>query len=102
VADLSLIGVPADFELDDLLPSADADFPFASYQSKSEWKGNALRYTRRFGIKELSVPVDKLEQLKNASSPRTRTKYRHAEARVPTLRVVLDATLFDHDLHLLQ
>ena len=41
------------------------DYSFASYHSKTEAKGNVLTYTRTMKIKELSVPVDKLEQLKS-------------------------------------
>jgi hypothetical protein len=41
------------------------DYSFASYHSKIEANGNVLTYTRTMKIKELSVPVDKLEQLKN-------------------------------------
>ena len=37
----------------------------ATYHSKTEAKGNALTYTRTMEIKELSVPVEKLEQLKS-------------------------------------
>lgn len=62
--DSYLIEAPAGFELDDLPPPVDAEFSFGSYHSKSEWKGNALQYSRTMEIKELSVPVDKLEQLK--------------------------------------
>jgi len=37
---------------------------FTSYHSKTEVEGNVLRYRRSFQIKELSVPVDKLDQLR--------------------------------------
>jgi hypothetical protein len=43
---------------------ADVDYSFASYHSKTEAKGSVLTYTRTMEIKELSVPVDKLDQLK--------------------------------------
>jgi hypothetical protein len=42
----------------------DVDFSFGSYHSKTEASGNALRYTRSVEIKELSVPVSKMEELK--------------------------------------
>ena len=51
--------------MDDLPPPVDADYSFASYHSKTEAKGNVLTYTRTMEIKELSVPVEKLEQLKS-------------------------------------
>jgi hypothetical protein len=62
--DSYLIEVPPGYELDELPPPSDVEYSFGSYHSKSEWKGNALLYTRSFEIKELSVPVDKLDQLK--------------------------------------
>jgi len=59
------IVVPEGYVVDDLPPPAEVDYSFASYHSKTEAKGNVLAYTRTMKIKELSVPVDKLEQLKS-------------------------------------
>jgi hypothetical protein len=59
------ITLPAGYEVDELPPPVDADYRFASYHSKTEVKGNVLTYTRTMEIKELSVPVDKLDQLKS-------------------------------------
>ena len=50
--------------IDELPPPVDADFGFASYHSRTEAKGNVIAYTRTYEVKGLSVPVDKLEQLK--------------------------------------
>lgn len=58
------ITLPPGYEVDDLPPPVDVDFGFASYHSKTEVKGNVIGYTRTFEIKELSVPVNKAEQLK--------------------------------------
>ena len=51
-------------EVDDLPPPVNADYSFASYHSKTEVSGNMLKYTRTFEVKELSVPVSKVEDLK--------------------------------------
>ena len=56
--------LPAGYELEDLPPAVNADYSFASYHSKAEVTGKTLRYTRTFEIKELSVPVSKMEELK--------------------------------------
>jgi hypothetical protein len=40
------------------------DDGFASYQSKTEKVGQALRYTRTFEIKNLSVPVSQAGELR--------------------------------------
>jgi hypothetical protein len=58
------ITIPAGYEVDDLPPAVDSDFSFASYHSRTESKGNVIRYTRTFELKELSVPVDKADDLK--------------------------------------
>jgi hypothetical protein len=58
------IALPPGYQVDDLPPPVDADFGFASYHSKSEVKGNVIRYTREFEVKQLSVPVSKAEELK--------------------------------------
>jgi hypothetical protein len=58
------ITLPPGYEVDDLPPAVDADYSFASYHSKAEVSGNTLRYTRTFEVKELSVPVNKIDDLK--------------------------------------
>ena len=58
------IALPAGYEVDDLPPAVDVDFGFASYHSKTEVAGNAIRYERTFEVKELSVPASKAEDLK--------------------------------------
>jgi hypothetical protein len=56
--------LPEGHIVDDLPPPVDADYSSASYHCKMEAKGNVLTYTRTMEIKELSVPVEKLEQLR--------------------------------------
>jgi hypothetical protein len=58
------IALPAGYEVDELPPPVNADYSFASYHSKAEVTGKTLKYTRTFEIKELSVPVNKVEELK--------------------------------------
>lgn len=58
------IKLPAGYEVDDLPPAMDVEYSFGSYHSKTEKQGDALRYTRTFEIKELSVPLVKVEELK--------------------------------------
>jgi hypothetical protein len=45
-------------------PSEALDYAFASYHSKTEVSGNVLKYSRNFELKDLTVPVDQLDQLK--------------------------------------
>jgi hypothetical protein len=58
------IAIPPGYTVDDVPSPVKADFGFASYESKTEIKGNVLNYTRTFDIKELSVPVSKADDLK--------------------------------------
>lgn len=50
--------------MDDLPPAVDADYSFASYHSRTEARGNTIHYTRTFEVKELSVPLSKVEELR--------------------------------------
>jgi len=58
------ITLPPGYVVDDLPPAANADYPFASYHSKTEVNGNILRYTRSIEVKQLAVALDKMADLK--------------------------------------
>ena len=58
------IALPPGYVVDELPPPMDVDYSFASYHSKTEAAGNVLHYERNLEIKELSVPLDKMDQLK--------------------------------------
>jgi hypothetical protein len=58
------ITIPPGYEVDDLPPPVDSEYSFASYHSRTEAKGDVIHYTRTFEVKELSVPVEKMEELK--------------------------------------
>ena len=58
------ITLPPGYTVSELPAPVDADFGFTSYHSRSEVNGNVLRYTRTFEIKELSVPLNKMADLK--------------------------------------
>jgi Domain of Unknown Function with PDB structure (DUF3857)/Transglutaminase-like superfamily len=58
------ITLPPGYVVDDLPPPTDVDYSFASYHSKTQVVGNALVYTRTFVIKELNVPLSKVDDLK--------------------------------------
>jgi len=62
--DIFEISLPPGYVVDDLPPPVNADYSFASYHSKTEATGNVLKYTRTFEVKELSVPLNKVEDLK--------------------------------------
>ena len=62
--DMFEITIPAGYVVDDLPPPVDADYSFASYHSKTEVKGNVIDYRRTFEVKELSVPVNRADELK--------------------------------------
>jgi len=58
------ITIPAGYEVDDVPAPVDADYGFASYHSRTEVKGNVIDYTRTFEVKELSVPVNRADELR--------------------------------------
>jgi transglutaminase-like putative cysteine protease len=58
------IAIPAGYTVDDMPPAVDADYSFASYHAKTEVNGGVIRYTRTFEVKELSVPVERADELK--------------------------------------
>ena len=58
------ITIPAGYAVDDIPPPVDADYSFASYHAKTVVNGNVVDYSRTFEVRELSVPVDKAEDLR--------------------------------------
>jgi len=62
--DVFEIALPAGLQVDDLPPPVDADYPFASYHSKTEAKAQTLKYTRTFEIHQLSVPLAEIGNLR--------------------------------------
>jgi len=58
------IALPTAYEVDELPPPVDVDYPFGSYHAKTVSEGNVLKYTRTFEIKQVSVPVSQADDLK--------------------------------------
>jgi hypothetical protein len=58
------IAIPAGYEVDDIPAPVDSDYSFASYHAKTEVKDGVIHYHRTFEIHELSVPVNKADDLK--------------------------------------
>ena len=62
--DVFEIEVPAGYSLDELPPPVNLDRGYAAYQSKTEWLGHTLRYTRSFEIKAVMVAARDAGDLK--------------------------------------
>jgi Domain of Unknown Function with PDB structure (DUF3857)/Transglutaminase-like superfamily len=58
------ITLPVGYEVDELPPPMDVEYSFGSYHSKTEASGHSLHYTRSVEIKELSVPLSQMDELK--------------------------------------
>ena len=58
------IALPPGYVVDDLPPPVSLEYSFASYRSKSEMSGNILRYSRTFEVKELTVPLAQIDDLR--------------------------------------
>ena len=59
------ITLPPGYVVEDLPPPVNLDYSFAGYHSKSEAKGNTLVYSRTLEIKELTVTLSQIEQLRS-------------------------------------
>jgi hypothetical protein len=58
------ITIPDGYTVDDLPPPVDADYSFASYHAKTVVNGKIVDYKRTFELKELSIPVNRAEDLR--------------------------------------
>jgi hypothetical protein len=58
------ITLPSGYAVDELPDPVNLDYSFGDYHSKTEVDGGVIRYTRTYEIKELSVPVSQVEELK--------------------------------------
>jgi Domain of Unknown Function with PDB structure (DUF3857)/Transglutaminase-like superfamily len=62
--DVFQITMPAGYALDGTEPPVNASCDFATYTSKVEVNGNVLKYTRTLQIKSVTVPTEKLADVK--------------------------------------
>jgi hypothetical protein len=58
------ITLPPGFTVEDVPAPMKADSEFASYTSQVKVDGNKIHYTRTYQIKQVLVPLDKLDELK--------------------------------------
>jgi len=58
------IALPIGYEVDELPLPVSVDYGFAAYQSKVEVSGSVLRYSRTYQVKEVLVPIQRLDELK--------------------------------------
>jgi hypothetical protein len=58
------IEIPPHYEVDELPPPTQVDYPFGVYRSRTEVVGRTLRYRRTLEIRQLSVPAAQAGDLK--------------------------------------
>jgi hypothetical protein len=58
------ITLPPGYSVEDVPPPTKAESEFASYTSSVKVDGNKIHYTRTYQIKQVLVPLDKLDELK--------------------------------------
>ena len=63
-SDVIDIDWPAEYAVDEIPPPVKYDYPFAAYRSETRTAEHALHYARTYELKDVRVPVDKLEDLK--------------------------------------
>jgi len=61
------IALPDGYVVDELPDPVKEDFGFASYESKSEVRGNSLHYSRTFTLREVTLPANKYPELQKLS-----------------------------------
>ncbi len=59
------IAIPPGYSIDDLPAPADIDYSFGSYHSSTVVDGGTIHYHRSYEIKQLTVPVDQANNVKN-------------------------------------
>jgi hypothetical protein len=64
-SDVFDITLPAGYVVDELPQSVDAHCEYATYKSSMEVKDNVLHYKRTYEIKGISVPTDKLPEVRD-------------------------------------
>ncbi|MGH9746992.1 MAG: DUF3857 domain-containing transglutaminase family protein [Candidatus Acidiferrales bacterium] len=62
--DIFDITLPAGYVVDDLPKPVSAECPYATYKSEVKVEGNILHYKRMYEVRELMVPVPKLEEVR--------------------------------------
>jgi len=63
-SDIFEITVPAGYAVEEVPPPLEADCGAAAYRSKVEVTANVLRYDRQYTVKGVTVPTDRLDELK--------------------------------------
>ncbi len=58
------IDLPAGFEVDELPDPVDAVYDFGEYHSKFEQSAGKLKYSRRYVIKQVVVPTERVDEVK--------------------------------------
>jgi hypothetical protein len=57
------IGLPEGYRVDELPPPVSIEYPFAIYTSRTVSAAGSIRYERAYELKQIRVPVDRLEDL---------------------------------------
>ncbi len=63
--DIFEIALPAGYEVDEIPEPVEMDFGFAEYKSEVTVEGKVLHYRRNYAIKDVQIPTERLEELKD-------------------------------------
>jgi hypothetical protein len=61
------IELPSGYVVDELPDPVKLDVGFASYESRSQVKGNVLHYSRTYTVREVTLPAEKYSDLQKLS-----------------------------------
>jgi hypothetical protein len=67
-SDVLEISLPADYSIDELPKSVNYEFPFATYRSETATTGHDFHYTRTYEVKDIRIPLGKIDDLKKLYS----------------------------------
>jgi hypothetical protein len=63
-SDVVDISLPAEYAMDEVPKAVRYEYPFATYKSETKAGEHSLHYSRTYELKEVRVPLEKLEDLK--------------------------------------
>ena len=58
------ISLPPEYPIDELPKNVSSEYPFATYKSEITASGQQVQYSRTFELKEVRIPLDKMDDLK--------------------------------------
>ena len=82
-SDVVDISLPTEYAIDELPKAVHYEYPIATYKSETKSGQHALHYSRTYELKDVRVPVEKLEDLKKFFRDVADDEYAYSILKVP-------------------